>query len=135
MSAQIFIACEACGDPMPVDEELVKNSLVLSGTMPTARHDTCPGTEPDTEPVDEPTLRRFRAQISLIELTGDRDDVDVHITAVDGDAEVLAGLGHTVTGRNLAEAVNGPLTTWLNKAWPQIQESAAFADLPPASDT
>jgi hypothetical protein len=133
MSAQIFIACDVCGEPMAVDEELVKNSLAVSGAMPTARHDTCPGAE-TTDEVEEAPPRRFRAQISLIELTGERDDVDVQIVAVDGDAEVLAGLGTTVTGRNLAEAVNGPLTTWLNKAWPQLQQSAAFADLPPASD-
>lgn len=128
MSAQVFLACQNCGTPMPVDEEMVKNSLAISGTMPTVAHDACPGTEVDE--TDAPVLRKFRAQVVLMELTGDADDVDVTITATHHGVEVLAGVGHTVEAETFARAVNGPFTAWLNDTWPKMMESAAFADLP-----
>ena len=46
---------------------------------------------------------------------------------------MLAGIGTTAEGTNLAEAVNGAFTVWLNVQWPKFQETAAFADLPPAT--
>ena len=126
--SEVFVGCSKCGVPLPIAEEAARNMILLGAPL-TAAHDVCPGTEvdPDTE---QPVLRKFRAQVTLMELTGDRDEVDVHITAVDGDTEVLAGIGHTVESESFAQAVNGPLTVWLNETWPKLMEGAAFADLP-----
>lgn len=137
--AQLFIACTRCGEPLPVDSEAIRNAIVLGDEL-SAAHDVCPGEEPPAEVGEEPVLRRFRAQVILMEMKGDRNDVDVPFDSdveiiAGADVEILAGVGHTVEGRNFAEAVNGPLTTWLNQTWPKMQESAAFADLPTTSGT
>jgi hypothetical protein len=149
--AQLFIACTRCGDPLPVDSEVLKNAIALGEDI-AAAHDVCPGQEP-TEPAGEaPALRRFRLQLIMWEVPPKGDPIyrsednpegiplDTPVTwkyvSLAGSAvvEELAGTGHTVDARNFAEAVNGPLTTWLNQTWPKMQESAAFADLPTTSD-
>lgn len=129
---QLTIPCRICGGPLPVEEQTLANAVAL-GVELAVSHEVCPTDEP-AEPAEPVTERRFRVQVTLMELTGDHDDVGPLVHDRDSETEILAGVGHTVTARNFAEAVNGPLTTWLNQTWPKMQESAAFADLPTTSD-
>jgi hypothetical protein len=137
--AQLFIACTKCGDPLPVDSEVLKNAIALGEDL-NASHEVCPGQEPAPSG-DGPVLRRFRCELLLVEIGDDVEDPAIEEWAIgmrahaDAETDLLSAIGHTVHGRNFAEAVNGPVTTWLNKVWPQLQEGAAFADLPTTSDT
>lgn len=129
--SQIFLGCEKCGDPLPVDAEAFRTATALGDDM-TVAHDVCPGAEPvdiiEPAPLVE---RRFRCQLTMYEIQADADDEWPR--PGDERIEKLAGVGRTVTSRNFAEAVNGEFTNWLNRTWPTMQESAAFADLPTPS--
>lgn len=129
--SQLFIACKKCGQPVAVDEQLIKNALALGDDL-TAQHDVCPGEE-RPEPEQTPA-RKFRAQIVIAELPEDTPlDTEVFVPApvMNGEPlELVCGAGYTVEARNAAEAVNGPLTTWLSQTWPKLQDNAAYADPP-----
>lgn len=137
---RLTVPCaKGCGGSLEVEEQTLTNAAAL-GVQLSVEHDVCPTGEP-AEGVDAPQLRRFRVQVLMVEVAVDPDNPQPAVTfpdpIVDGEpVEVLAGVGHTVEARNFAEAVNGPMTTWLNTAWPKMQEGAAFADLPaPAPST
>lgn len=138
---KLTIECRNCHGPLEIDEQVLANAAALGVTL-SAEHDVCPDAEATglIVPTETWTPRRFRAQILVYELT-DGQDADalgrrltrpVRIDEGEGayDVEPLTGIGHTVVGRNLAEAVNGPISEWLNRTWPKVQESAAYADLP-----
>ena len=132
MGTRLTIPCAKCTRPIEVDEQTINNAAAL-GIPLTVEHDVCPS---DPVPVADPTsLRRFRVQFLVVELPTDPELGDVEPKFPDllygGVAvETLLGTGLTAEGRNLAEVVNGPFTTWLNRTWPKVQENAAFADLP-----
>lgn len=136
---KLTIECRNCHGPLEIDEQVLANAAAL-GVSLSAEHDVCPGAETAVTPAETWTPRRFRAQILVYELAADQDaealgraltrPVHVDEGETPYDVEPLTGIGHTVVGRNLAEAVNGPITEWLNRTWPKVQESAAFADLP-----
>lgn len=145
--AQVFLGCSKCGDPLPVDEEAVKNSLTLHGTLPSVQHDVCPGTVAEGELGEAPPMRRFRAQILFVELPpltdpkyapedeeggGRNPNVEPEFKViVDMESfDLLAGIGVTFEAESFSKAVNGPFTHWLNETWPKMQENAAYADLP-----
>jgi hypothetical protein len=120
-----------------VDEQFVQNSIALGDGIPEIAHEVCPGEQRDAE--DRPVMRKFRAQVVVAEIPADVDaDAEVVLPAPtigDLPLELIAGTGKTVEARTAAEAVNGPLTVWLNGVWPQMQEHAAFADLPAPTPT
>lgn len=74
---------------------------------------------------DKGTPRTFRVQILAYELDPDHPEPGVPDHP---GATVLAGIGHTLQAEGFAEAVNGPFTTWLERQWDQLQESAHLAD-------
>lgn len=124
---------KGCGGSLEVEEQTLTNAAAL-GVQLSVEHDVCPTGEP-AEPGEAPQLRRFRVQFLMVEVPADPDNPDPAVTFPDPviddtTLEVMAGVGHTVEARNFAEAVNGPMTTWLNTAWPKMQEGAAYADLP-----
>lgn len=135
--ADVYVGCSKCGQPLPIAEEAIKTALAVGEQIPAVAHDVCPGETPVAEAAPE---RVFRVQIVICEIPADDADKDVFIPVpvVAGiPLELIAGLGKTVHGRNAAEAVNGPLTTWLMEGWPTLQENVARADLPapsPAAD-
>lgn len=127
--AQLFLACSKCKQPMPVDEQMVKNAMVLEQEL-IAAHDVCPGEERPTDA--PPALRLFRAQVVIAEIPAeDGADADVFCPApvVDGHPlELICGAGKTVEAKGAAEAVNGALTNWMNEVWPTLQMNAQLAD-------
>ena len=149
--AQISVPCSKdCGADVPVDEQTINNAAVL-GVKLNVAHDVCPA-KVEQVPNEPETVkqRRFRLQIILWEVPG-RDDpiylsddnpdgipIDTPVTwkypSLDGHAvvEELAGIGTFVDGHGFATAVNGPMTEWLTKTWPTLQESAHLADMTPA---
>jgi hypothetical protein len=125
-----------CGGTLEVDEQTLANAVALGITL-IVKHDTCPTTTPPV--VETPTTRRYRTQLIFVEVfPDDGDGADLvfppphYMNDPARIAEVIAAIGKTVDARNFAEAVNGPLTTWLNETWPTLQENAALADLPGA---
>lgn len=135
--SQVFLSCSECGQPIPVEQELLLNAIALNGVPPEVRHEPgCPG---ETVPVEgeAPVMRRFGIHFTLFEVSTDvelgdlgRELVVVHRR--DGqpeyDVDPLSSMGHVVEAKTFATAVNGPFTDFLNKTWPRLQETAVIAD-------
>lgn len=132
-----------CGVPIEVDTQMVTNMVALDQPLVFAHAEgQCPTELAEAAEPDRPT-RRFHVSILGYEIL---DGADVEETAwfrhVDiPGAELLGGLGHDVSAKTFAAAVNGPMTTWLASrsladgremisAWEKFQRQAAWADTP-----
>lgn len=139
----MLASCTKCAGLIPVEGQLIQNMLALGDPLSFA-HDVCPTAEVEPGEAVEDVPRRFRLQLLGYELSPDAaaDPAAGAFNVRVLGSDLLAGMGETVRARNFAEAVNGPLTTWLAtravshegrmiSAWEKFQEQAAFADLPP----
>lgn len=150
----IQVMCgRGCGSILDVDQNMVTNMVALGQPLVFEHADgQCPTELADAARGEERPDRRFRVQLAGFEVPLDADVPEGSWIPRDGwpvrGAQVLGGLGHDVTAKTFAAAVNGPFTRWLAErtmsaggmdrrlvsAWDRFCEMAAFADteLPPA---
>jgi hypothetical protein len=134
---EVFVPCSRCGGMLPVSTQMIDN-MRAEGTALTFAHAAgqCPGEQ--TEPSEEEAPpRRFRLQLVVSEVGDGYDEArgDLMVAAlktIPGVLDVMGGAGHTFEARNVGEAVVGPMTVWLNEAWPKVQDEMMIGDLPAA---
>ena len=132
---KLSVPCKNCGGDLEVDEQTINNAATV-GTVLSVAHDVCPGTVQSAPNTPLTVKHQYRLQLILTQAPDDPDDQDLWDTNVRQESQsfagcpALSGAGTTVEAATFAQAVNGPMTEWLNTTWPKLMESAAYAELP-----
>lgn len=140
---QLFLGCSKCGQPVPVEQEMVLNAVALTGNPPPVAHSMCPGEEAPVNG-ERPVLRRFAITVAVAEVWPDGDEAYPALEVTEQDVkwkdptlggmplELLMRMQHTVEATNFPTAMNGPLSGWLEDTWIKARDAAVLADLPAA---